>query len=178
MNILILQGSPHKNGSSNTLAKEFIKGAKENRNEIEIIDIAHMNLNPCMGCDCCGMNGKCIQNDDMSIVKNAIRRADMIVFVTPLYGFGMSAQLKIMIDRFYSFNNELTSYNKKSILIATAWSSSKNTMKDLFNHYLTLCEYLHFDNVGSILGLGCGTVDMTRRSKYANEAYALGKRVK
>lgn len=178
MDILVLLGSPHRNGSSNTLANEFIKGAKENENSVEILDIAHMNLNPCIGCDCCGMDGVCIQNDDMSIVKEAICRADMLVFVTPLYYFGMSAQLKIMIDRFYSFNTELSYQNKKSVLIAAAWNSSKNTMKDLFNHYLTLCDYLHFENMGSILGLGCGTVNMTKMTKYIEEAYMLGRKIK
>ena len=175
MNILILKGSPHKNGASNTLANEFIKGAQENGHIIKELDIAHLSLHPCLGCDYCGMDGDCIQKDDMSMVKGSILNADMLVFVTPLYYFGMSSQLKMMVDRFYSFNISLSIQEKKSVLIAAAWNSSKDTMKDLYNHYLTLCNYLHFENMGAILGLGCGTVEMTKRTKYYEEAYKLGR---
>lgn len=178
MNILILKGSPHKDGSSNALASEFINGVQENGHIVKTIDVASVSLHPCLGCDCCGMNGECIQKDDMAMIKNAILQADMLVFVTPLYYFGMSAQLKMMIDRFYSFNNTLSSQKKKSVLIAAAWNSSKDTMEGLYNHYLTLCDYLHFDNIGSVLGLGCGTKDMTIKTKHTTEAYLFGRSIK
>ena len=59
----------------------------------------------------------------------------MVVFVTPLYYFGMSAQLKAVIDRFYSFNGRLTSKGVKTALIAAAWDSNDWTMKDLEDVY-------------------------------------------
>lgn len=49
MKITVLQGSPHKNGSSNLLSEQFIKGAEENGHEITVLDAAHMNLHPCIG---------------------------------------------------------------------------------------------------------------------------------
>ena len=64
MKILILTGSPHKNGTSNTLVKEFIKGAKESGHDIEVYDVAKGNMHPCLGCDFCGMDGDCVQKDD------------------------------------------------------------------------------------------------------------------
>ena len=54
------------------------------------------------------MAGPCCQNDDMAGLKEQILASDMVVFVTPLYYFGMSAQLKTVIDRFYSFNGQLS----------------------------------------------------------------------
>ena len=72
MKILVLKGSPHKNGSSNLLADEFIKGAKENNHQIEEFDVAHANIKPCLGCDHCGMNGPCIQKDDIASLKGLI----------------------------------------------------------------------------------------------------------
>ncbi|MFQ6795106.1 MAG: flavodoxin family protein [Thomasclavelia sp.] len=177
MKILVLQGSPHKQGSSNLLASEFIKGAKENNHQVEIFDVAHANLHPCLGCDYCNMSGPCVQKDDMSELKEKIIDSDVLVFVTPLYYFGMSAQLKIMVDRFYSFNGYLTSLHKKAVLIGAAWNSASDTMDDLASHYQTICDYLSFDNLGMVLGLGCGTVSMTQRTKYMDEAYRLGKSI-
>lgn len=178
MKVLVLEGSPHKKGSSNLLADEFIKGVKENNHQVEVFDMAHANIKPCLGCDYCGMNGPCVQKDDMEeILKTKIMESDLLVFVTPLYYFGMSAQMKLMIDRFYSFNGKLTAKPIKSVLIAAAWDQAKNTMTDLSSHYQTICNYLHFDNLGEILGLGCGTPEMTKRTKYPKLAYELGKTI-
>lgn len=100
MKITVLQGSPHKNGSSNLLSEQFIKGAEENGHEITVLDAAHMNLHPCIGCGKCGMNGTCVHKDDNSKIRDSLLTTDMVVFVTPIYYFGMSAQLKTVIDRF------------------------------------------------------------------------------
>ena len=66
MKITVLQGSPHKNGSSNFLAEQFIKGAEENGHRVTVLDAAHMDLHPCIGCGKCGMNGICVHKDDNS----------------------------------------------------------------------------------------------------------------
>ena len=92
MKITVLQGSPHKNGSSNLLSEQFIKGAEENGHEITVLDAAHMNLHPCIGCGKCGMNGTCVHKDDNSKIRDSLLTTDMVVFVTPIYYFGMSAQ--------------------------------------------------------------------------------------
>lgn len=90
------------------LAKEFVRGAQEAGHIVKIIDVAHANLHPCTGCVHCGYEGPCVQKDDMEIFKDQILHADMIVFVTPLYYYGMSAQLKILIDRFCAINSSIT----------------------------------------------------------------------
>ena len=111
----------------------------------------------------------------MEELRRRILASDMVVFVTPLYYFGMSAQLKTAIDRFYSFNDELSAKRLKTALIAAAWDSNDWTMHDLAGHYQTLCRYLHFNDQGMLLGTGCGTVSMTQSSRFPKLAYALGK---
>lgn len=71
-----------------------------------------------------GMSGACVQKDDMSEVEKLILNSDMIVFVSPIYYFGISAQLKTLIDRFYSFNTPLMGKGLKSALIVAAWDDS------------------------------------------------------
>ncbi len=110
MKIVMLLGSPQKHGSSNLLAEQFIKGATEAGCSVSVIDTAHANVRPCTGCVRCGYSGPCAQKDDMGSeggkvhgIKAEILGADMVVFVTPLYYYGMSAQLKTVIDRFCAF---------------------------------------------------------------------------
>ena len=175
MNILIIESSPHKNGSSNLLADYFIRGAKEAGHKITVFDAARANLHPCLGCDACGMSGPCCQKDDMAVLREQILKTDMLVFVTPLYYFGFSTQLKTVIDRFYSFNGKLTGRNLKTALIAAAWDSQDWTMKEIKAHYEILCRYLNFRDQGQILGIGCGNVFMTKGTRFPQKAYELGK---
>ncbi|MCC8023784.1 MAG: flavodoxin family protein [Clostridium sp.] len=175
MKIVMLKSSPHKNGSSNYLAEQFQKGAEEAGHEVTAIDVAHGEFHPCLGCDVCGMSGPCCQRDDMEKVRKSLLSSDMVVFVTPLYYFGMSAQLKTVIDRFYSFTGRLSGKGLKAALLAAAWDNNSWTMKDLSSHYQTLCRYLHFENMGMVLGTGCGALSMTKASGYPEKAYQLGK---
>ena len=102
-------------------------------------------------------------------------KTDMLVFVTPLYYFGMSAQLKTVIDRFYSFNGALMGRKLKTALIVAAWDNKEWTMKDIKSHYETLCRYLDLQVQGQILGMGCGTVSMTKGTEFPKLAYGLGR---
>ena len=178
MRILVIESSPHKNGSSNLLADHFIRGAREVGHEVNTFDAAQATLHPCLGCEVCGMSGPCCQKDDMAGLKEQILGSDMVVFVTPLYYFGMSAQLKTVIDRFYSFNGGLSAKGLKTALVVAAWDNREWTMQDISSHYHTLCKYLNFKDQGMILGFGCGTVSMTEKSSYPQKAYKLGKSLK
>ena len=175
MDILVIESSPHKHGSSNLLADNFIRGAEEAGHRVSVFDAARAELHPCLGCDACGMSAPCVQKDDMAQLRERLLAADMAVFVTPLYYFGVSAQLKTVIDRFYSFNGKLTAKKLKTALIAAAWDSNDWTMKDIKIHYETLCRYLNFEDRGQILGTGCGTVSMTKMTRFPQLAYELGK---
>lgn len=94
MKIILLEGSPNRHGSSNMLAEHFKRGAEETGHSVEIIDTAHADIHPCTGCIHCGYEGPCVQKDDVENIRKKILDADMLVFVTPLYYYGMSAQLK------------------------------------------------------------------------------------
>lgn len=65
MKIVILEGSPNRNGSSNMLAASFRHGAEEAGHTVEIIDTAHADIHPCTGCVRCGYEGPCVQRDDV-----------------------------------------------------------------------------------------------------------------
>ncbi len=175
MKIVVIEGSPHKKGSTNLLAEQFMQGAKEAGHTIEVLDAAHMDIHPCMGCEHCGMDGNCAWQDDVWQIRDTLLSADMAVFVTPVYYFGMSAQLKMVIDRFYSYTIKLSCKKLKTALIAAAWDSDEDVMPCLKAHYQKLCRYMNFQDQGMILATGCGTPAVTKHSEYMKKAYALGK---
>ena len=152
MKIVVLEGSPNKKGSSNLLAENFIRGAEESGHSIQIIDAAHVNVHPCTGCIHCGYEGPCVQKDDVEGIRAKILDADMLVFVTPLYYYGMSAQLKSLIDRFCAFNGSIQRKRMKSALLTVAWNSDDWTFDALEAHYKTLVREQTLKDLGMILG--------------------------
>lgn len=175
MKITVITGSPHKKGTSFVLADEFIKGASEKGHEIFRFDSAFENIKPCDGCDACLSSGKCIIKDDMKKIYDNILDSDVIAFITPLYYFGMSAQMKTVIDRFYSINYKIMGSGKKSILMATSYDNNDWTMEALVNHYETIVKYLKLEDKGIILATSCGVRDDIINSSYPKEAYEMGK---
>ena len=123
MKIVVLQGSPNKSGSTSILTERFTKGATEAGHVVERIDLRDKKVKACTGCVACGYNGPCVQKDDNGQIKEAILSADMIVLATPLYYFGMSAQLKTVVDRFCAYNSSINRKNMKSALLTVAWNA-------------------------------------------------------
>ncbi len=177
MKIVVLEGSPNKNGSSNLLADRFQQGAEKAGHAVEVIDAAHADIHPCTGCIHCGYEGPCVQKDDVEGIRRKILDADMVVFVTPLYYYGISAQLKVLIDRFCAFNSSIQRKHMKSALLAVAWNSDSWTFEALEAHYKTLVRYLNLEDMGMVLGAGYGTPSMTQHSPFPQRAYDLGNRL-
>ena len=177
MKITILMGSPNRKGSTHLLAESFKRGAEEAGHTCEVIDVCRADLHPCIGCVRCGYEGPCAQKDDMEAIRGKLLRSDMVVFATPLYYYGMSAQLKALVDRFCAFNSSLNRRHLKSALLAVAWNADDWTFEALTAHYKTLVRYIRFEDEGMVLGYGCGTPEMTERSGYPEQAYQLGKRL-
>jgi len=175
MKILVLQGSPNTKGSTSLLVNEFARGARDAGHSVEVADVATLDIAPCTGCVACGYEGPCAQSDDMDALRTKILASDMLVFATPLYYYGMTAQLKTVIDRFCSANSRITGKHLKSALLAVAWNANDWTFDALEAHYDTLVRYLSLRDCGRVLGYGCGTTGMTRRSQFPGEAYRLGK---
>ena len=110
MRITILMGSPNKSGSTSILVNEFKKGAEESNHSVEVIDVCHANIHPCIGCVACGYEGPCVQKDDVEEIRQKLLSSDMVVFATPLYYYGMSAQLKTVVDRFCAYTASQVDY--------------------------------------------------------------------
>ena len=138
MKITVLMGSPNRKGSTSILVENFTRGAEEAGHSVEIIDVCHADIHPCIGCVKCGYEGPCVQKDDVQMIRKRLLASDMVVFATPLYYYGMSAQLKTVVDRFCAYNSSLNSRHLKSALLTVAWNADDWTFDALEAHYKTL----------------------------------------
>ncbi len=176
MKLLVITGSPRKNGNSNTLADHFIKGAKEAGHEVVRFDAAFKEVHPCIACNKCGMNGSCVFKDDFEFVRKHIIDAGLVAFATPMYYFGISAQIKAVIDRFYAINGQIH-VPKKAVLMMTYADNSKRKESAIVNHYEVLLDYLGWTDAGQIIAPGVWPVGAINHTKYPEQAYRLGKSV-
>jgi multimeric flavodoxin WrbA len=175
MKIVVITGSPRKNGNSAYLAEQFIKGARENGHDIFRFNSAQQKVEPCTACNRCGMNGDCVLNDDFEIVRPHIIAADMVVFVTPMYYFGFSAQLKKVIDRFYAINGQIKGKRKKTAFMVTYANTAEKEAQPMLMHYRTMAEYLGWEDAGTVVAPGVWTAGSIRNTNYGEKAYLLGK---
>lgn len=105
MKIVAVNGSPRKKKSNTDyLLLPFLEGAREQGAEVEVVYIQGMKIKPCLGCFKCWLEtpGECCQKDDAKKVLDKMREADVFVCATPLYIYGMTAQMKTLLDRIVS----------------------------------------------------------------------------
>ncbi|MBQ7608826.1 MAG: flavodoxin family protein [Desulfovibrionaceae bacterium] len=174
MNILVLTGSPRKNGNSAALATQFIKGAEEAGHTVARFDAAFKTVHPCTACNSCGMDGPCVFQDDFEFVREHIIPADLVAFATPLYYFGFSSQLKAVIDRFYAINGSIH-VAKKAVLLMTYANTSAREASPIKTHYEVLLEYMGWTDAGRVIAPGVWPAGAVNRTEYPRLAYELGR---
>ena len=126
-NVLIISSSPRKGGNSETLAASFAKGAQEAGNRVETVYLREKQYSFCKGCFACRKLGHCVINDDAVELAARMHDADVLVFVTPVYYYSVSGQLKTILDRanpLYDTDYAFT----KAYLLATAAENEPETV--------------------------------------------------
>lgn len=103
MKTVAFLGSPRKDGNSEILLREAVRGVEASGNSVKVFRLNLMNLKPCQNCGGCDETGVCILDDDMIQIYEAIRSSDRFIVASPIFFFGLSAQTKIMVDRCQSF---------------------------------------------------------------------------
>jgi multimeric flavodoxin WrbA len=96
-------GSPRKDGNTDLLLQEVIKGIESAGATVKTFRLNLMDIKPCQNCGGCEETGECIINDNMTEIYHDIRTADRVVLASPVFFFSLSAQTKAMIDRCQSF---------------------------------------------------------------------------
>jgi len=153
-NIVVLSGSPRKDGNTERLAAAFIDGAKSAGKNVIVFRTADMKIGGCVGCEhCFEEKGVCVQKDDMPPVLEALKTADALVLVSPIYYFDMTAQLKLAIDRTYALLSVGTSI-KKAAFLMTCGDNSEKAAEGAVVTYNSICAYSKWENAGIIIAIG------------------------
>ena len=175
--VLILEGSPRRNGNSAILSEEFARGAEEAGCSVEKVQIAHKKIAGCLGCNACYRNGgACVQKDDMAEVREKMLAADVIVLASPIYFYSMTAQMKAVIDRSSAFYQQFAGKTCYFLITCGATDASyTETMLASLRGFT--CCVPNAKEGGYVLGIGAMEAGEIRGSKAMEEAYRLGRSV-
>ena len=181
MKIILLEGSPNKNGSSNLLADCFRQGAEEAGHSVEIVDVAHANIHPCTGCIRCGYEGPCVQKDDMDAIYPHYKDADLVVLASPMYYWSLSGQLKCAFDRLFAVAELSPSYAnpvKDCVLLMAAEGDTESNFEPVRHYYHALLERLGWKDCGIVYAGGNMHVGDIAGKPQLEEAEALGASIR
>ncbi|MHB8997718.1 MAG: flavodoxin family protein [Armatimonadota bacterium] len=98
-----IEGSPRAGGNTEMLLDAALQGAAEKGADVVRFRLNELDIKPCQGCGGCDATGKCVINDDMSLIYSALENMDALVLSSPIYFGGVTAQTKAMIDRCQAF---------------------------------------------------------------------------
>lgn len=157
-NVVILNGSPRKNGNTSALVKAFTGGAESAGHTVTEFSLDGMDIHGCKGCFG-GHSSKerpCVQHDDMDKIYPAVRDSDVVVLASPLYYWTMSGQLRTALDRLFALEerdgNLLRGNGRAAVLLMAAEGYG---FEDAALYYDHLMEHLRWKNLGKVL---CGGV--------------------
>jgi multimeric flavodoxin WrbA len=155
--IMVITGSPRKDGNTNTIVQWFVESATSLGAEVEVVDAAHLTYkaNGCTECMCCQKSDKyeCVIQDDASEIIKRMPTFDAMILATPIFWFGPSAQLKLLLDRTFAlakFDTETgepvenkSSKTKVWGLIATGGGGLDGGLQLLDDSFRTAAEFMH-----------------------------------
>lgn len=123
-NVIVITTSLRAGSNSDILADHLIKGARDAGHHVEHISLKGKNIRFCIGCLACQRTQQCIQKDDAIEIAEKVKNADTLVFSTPIYYYGMSGQMKTLLDRLNPLYRSNYKF-RKVYLLATAAEDDK-----------------------------------------------------
>ncbi|RDB59290.1 FMN reductase [Gordonibacter sp. 28C] len=191
-NVLVLNGSPRREGNTAALVDAFAEGAEQAGGTIARFDVALMDIAPCRGCLGGGadVHSPCVQKDDMDAVYAAYRAADVVVLASPMYCWSFTAQMKAVLDRLFALmeagmraaaaGGEAAAAAAKEaggkgcVLFMPAEEDTERNFSPIVSYYETLCERMGWRDLGRVLVGGVYRVGDIAENPALEEARALG----
>lgn len=188
--ILIVLGGGRPGGNTAQLAAAFAKGAADAGHHVETVSLMETEVKGCRGCNACRYGKPCVIKDDFHRLIPKIRKADLLVFASPLYFWTIASRLKAFIERFYCMAEEdenppLGRYErypeKDCALLMTAADDLFWTFSQAEAYYrFTLVNYIGFHDKGMLLAGGCGDSNgrpQIEKTNHLEAAYRFGTSV-
>jgi len=173
MKIIAINGShTGKRGYTHFLIEKLFSGARNKGANCEEITLAELKINICKGCGVCNKEKhllKCIyeEKDDVTMIFNKMREADIIIYATPIYVFNMSGLMKVFLDRMNSTGNSndfnlsesglffhhisKDIYSKPFVTLICHDSFENETSKSVVTYFKTFSKFMDAPQVGTII---------------------------
>ena len=173
--VLFISASLRPSSNSEALAREVEKGVIAGGHLTEFITLKDLRVGYCRGCLSCQKTHECVIDDDMRGIAEKIRDADTLVFATPLYFYGMSGQLKTLLDR----TNPLYSSDyrfREVFLVVTSEDDAENCEKNVIEGIRGWTDCFPESRfAGAFSGRGIGTGILGE--DILNDAFLFGKEI-
>lgn len=179
--IVILNGSPRKNGNTSMLLDFFAQGAEQAGHTVTRFDLQSMNIHPCIGCLKGGKDpgSPCTQKDDMDKIYPAYKDADVLVLASPMYYWSFTAQLKAVIDRLFAvMEAEGKAAFKETMMLVAAEDTGESNEAPMIAYYETLVSKLKWRDIGYLFAGGVFKVGDIEGKPVLEDARRLGASIK
>ena len=157
--LLAVQGSPRKNGNTNSLLLHLLDGAMEAGATTMLVHLAGLTIRECDGCLACWRGKPCTKHDDLPPLLEQVAAADVVVFGTPVYWYGPTGLMKLFLDRFVYFNcpeHRPLVRGKSAALVVPFEEESAAAAGPLVSMFELSLRYLEMNLVDTLLVPGSG----------------------
>ena len=148
MKLLGIVCSPRNNGNTEVLVKEALDSARRFGATTEMIKISDLNIMPCDGCESCDITGECKIEDDMQNIYTKLLQSDGIIFGSPVYFWGVTAQAKTVIDRTFVFRRDRRLRNKVAGAVVVARNSGASATFSALSDFFSLHRMIPARSIG------------------------------
>ena len=179
VNVLVITSSLRGNSNSDIFANKVVEGIKDTGNNVEIVSLKGKTIKYCIGCLSCQRTGECVLKDDAKEILGKMQKADSIVFVTPIYFYEMSGQLKTLLDRTNPIYG--SDYNFRNMyLVMTAADTADFTPERAINGLGGWIDCYEKTTLVDTLFLGDNNDpgDANKNEEQLLKAYNFGKKIK
>jgi NAD(P)H-dependent FMN reductase len=148
--VLGIVGSPRRQGNTETLVDEVLRGAQEAGAQVEKVILNELEIAPCQACETCLETGKCIQQDDMAALLVQMQRSQVWILGTPVYWWGPSAQFKLFLDRWFG-QEKIVTFKGRRIILTIPLGGENDVARHVVGMFEDVLDYLEMELFATIL---------------------------
>lgn len=178
MNVLALHGSPRKGGNTDLILDKILEGVTSQGHSIEKISLYPLKILPCYDCrQCKKAPYTCALKDDMHLLVESMIKSDIIIFGTPIYWYGPTAMMKLVVDRMRPFiaNHQLS--GKTGFLVVPS-EEGPSICDPLLKMFQMSFSYVGMAYGGAFLASAYEKGEIEKNTAEMQRAYEFGKRLK
>jgi len=181
MKVLGIMGSPRRGGNTHVLMKRLMDGCRSQEAKTEIIELAGLEIGECDGCQACWKGLECPKGDDMLDIYEMIKSSDALVFGTPVYWYGPTGLMKLLMDRMVYFNcpeNRKHIQGKIATYVIPFEDLDLVTARPVEDFFHRCFDYLELEFIKGIVVPGVNAKgEVSRLGAVMDEAYILGQNI-